>query len=48
MKAEIGHLLHDDLARRQLARNALETVQQRHTCLHRAHQFEEICQELSK
>jgi spore maturation protein CgeB len=48
MKAEINHLLHDDVARRQLSRNALETVQQRHTCLHRARQLEEICQELSK
>jgi spore maturation protein CgeB len=48
MTAEIAHLLKDDLARRQLSRQALDTIQQRHTCLHRARQFEEICQELGR
>ena len=48
MTEEIKRLLHDEGARRQLSRNALETIQQRHTCFHRALQFEEICQELSK
>jgi spore maturation protein CgeB len=47
MTAEIDHLLRDELARRQLSRNALDTIQQRHTCVHRARQFEEICQELN-
>jgi spore maturation protein CgeB len=48
MQAEIAHLLRDDEARRQLSQQALETIQRRHTCLHRARQFEEICEELSK
>jgi len=48
MKAEIANLLKDDLARRQLSRQALDTIQQRHTCLHRARQFEEICEELGR
>jgi spore maturation protein CgeB len=48
MAAEIAHLLRDETARRQLSRQALDTIQQRHTCLHRARQFEEICQELGR
>jgi hypothetical protein len=48
MTAEVAHLLKDDLARRQLSWQALDTIQQRHTCLHRARQFEEICQELGR
>ena len=48
MTAEIAHLLHDEVARRQLSRQALNTIQQRHTCLHRATQFEEVCQELGR
>jgi hypothetical protein len=48
MTAEVAHLLKDDLARRQLSSQALDTIQQRHTCLHRARQFEEICQELGR
>lgn len=47
MTAEIAHLLKDDEARGQLSRQALETIRQRHTCAHRARQFEEICQELA-
>jgi spore maturation protein CgeB len=48
MTAEIAYLLKDDRARRQLSRQALDTIQQRHTCVHRALQFEEICQELGR
>jgi spore maturation protein CgeB len=48
MTAEIEHLMKDGLARKQLSRQALDTIQQRHTCLHRARQFEEICQELGR
>ncbi len=46
MKCEIARLLRDDLARQQLSRNALETIRQRHTCAHRARQFEQICEEV--
>jgi spore maturation protein CgeB len=48
MKAKIAHLLEDDQARDQLSRNALQTIRGRHTCLHRARQLEEICEELGK
>lgn len=48
MKAEICHLLRDESARQQLSRNALATIRKRHTCSHRASQFEEICKELGK
>lgn len=48
MTAEIAYLLKDELARGQLAGQALDTIRQRHTCVHRAHQFEEICQELGR
>lgn len=48
MKAEIAHLMRDRQAREQLSQNALETITRRHTCLHRAEQFEEICEELGK
>ena len=48
MTAEVDYLLKDASARRQLARQALDTIQQRHTCFHRARQFEEICQELGR
>lgn len=48
MEAEIRHLLRDDLAGKQLASQALETIQKQHTCLHRARQFEQICEELDK
>ena len=48
MTAEIAYLLKDDLARRQLSSQALETIQKRHTCLHRARQFQEICEELAR
>lgn len=48
MAAEIAYLLGDEPARRQLSENALETIQQHHTCFHRARQFEEICEELNR
>jgi spore maturation protein CgeB len=48
MTAEIAHLLRDKEARRQLSEKALETIQKRHTCIHRAQQFEEICEELGR
>ncbi len=48
MQAEIAWLISDPEARCQMATHAFETVLSRHTCLHRARQFEEICQELSK
>jgi spore maturation protein CgeB len=48
MAAEIEHLLGDDLARRQIANNGLETVRSRHTCAHRAQQLLEICDELGR
>jgi len=48
MQAEISHLLHDESARRQLARHGLETIRQRHTCAHRAQEFLQICQELGR
>ncbi len=43
MVAELGHLLRDEHARRQIAANGLETVRSRHTCAHRAQQLLEIC-----
>jgi spore maturation protein CgeB len=48
MLAEICHLLQDSVARAQLASNGIETIRQRHTCAHRAKQFEEICEELGR
>jgi spore maturation protein CgeB len=48
MKAEIRHFLDDDRARSQLAEHASKTVQQRHTCAHRAQQLLDICEELER
>ena len=48
MEGEIAHLLRDDSARKQLSLLALETIHKRHTCHHRALQFEQICEELGK
>lgn len=47
MTAELGHLLNDERACRQLAENGQKTIQNRHTCRHRAQQLEEICREIS-
>lgn len=47
MKWEIEYLLRDDKAREQLAANGMETIRKRHTCVHRAQQLVEICEELN-
>jgi spore maturation protein CgeB len=48
MEAELRHLVQDEKARQQMAACGLETIQQRHTCAHRARQLLEICEELGK
>jgi spore maturation protein CgeB len=48
MTAQIAFLLQDHEARQQLSQNAVSTIRHRHTCAHRARQFEEICGELSR
>jgi len=48
MQAQIEFLLKDEVARKQLAENALTTVRGRHTCAHRAAELLDICQELSR
>jgi spore maturation protein CgeB len=48
MKAELRRLLADDAARQQLGMCGLRTIQDRHTCTHRAHELLEICEELGK
>jgi spore maturation protein CgeB len=48
MRGEIEHLLRDEAARRQLSENGRKTVLARHTCMHRAGQLEQICQELAR
>jgi spore maturation protein CgeB len=48
MTAAIEELLQDEAARRQLARNGLETILNRHTCAHRAQELVEICGELGR
>jgi spore maturation protein CgeB len=46
MRAELENLLRDSLARTQLGRNGLQTIQARHTCAHRAEQLIDIYEEL--
>jgi spore maturation protein CgeB len=48
MEAEMRRFLRDDSARRQLAAHGIQTIQQRHTCGHRARQLIDICEELGK
>jgi len=48
MQAEIRYLLQDEKARQQIAANGRETIEQRHTCRHRAQQLLEICEELGR
>jgi spore maturation protein CgeB len=48
MRDAVQRLLRDDAARRQLAKNGLETVRQRHTCQHRARQLIDICEEFTR
>jgi spore maturation protein CgeB len=45
MKDEVEHLLQDEKARKQIAANGLETIRNRHSCMHRAEQLIDICQE---
>jgi len=47
MVHELKYLLSDDSARRQLGESGLQTIRARHTCLHRAQQLTEICEELT-
>ena len=44
----LRELLRDDAARQHLAERGRQTVLARHTCMHRARQLEEICQELGR
>ena len=48
MEAEMRHLMQDERAARQLAANGLKTIQERHTCAHRARQLIEIFEELGR
>jgi len=48
MTAQIAYLLRDEDARKQLAEHASQTIRRKHTCAHRARQFEEICEELGR
>jgi spore maturation protein CgeB len=48
MEAEIRYFLRDARAREQLAAHGRRTVQQKHTCAHRARQLMDICEELGK
>ena len=48
MESEIRFLLADEVARRQIARNGLETIEKKHTCAHRAQQLMQIYEELQR
>jgi spore maturation protein CgeB len=48
MEAEMRHLVADQRARGQIAAHGLKTIQEKHTCAHRARQLLEICEELEK
>jgi len=48
MAAELRRLISDAAAREQIASSGLETIRARHTCAHRARQFQDICEELGK
>jgi spore maturation protein CgeB len=48
MRAELENLLRDSLARTQIGRNGLQTIQARHTCAHRAEQLIDIYEELGR
>ena len=48
MEAEIRYFLRDGRARQQLAAHGLRTIQEKHTCAHRARQLIDICEELGK
>ncbi len=46
MEARIEYLLRHDDERRSLARHGMESVRQRHSCAHRAREWEAICQDI--
>jgi len=46
MKRELRQLLRDPSRQRQIGQSALQTIQSRHTCAHRAEQLTAICHEL--
>jgi len=48
MQSLLGELLQSESARRQIASSGLETIQQHHTCRHRAEQLMEICGEITQ
>ena len=48
MEGEIRYFLRDGRARQQLAAHGLRTIQEKHTCAHRARQLLEICEELGR
>jgi len=48
MEGEMRHLIEDENARKQLATQGRKTIENRHTCRHRARQLLEICEELDK
>jgi spore maturation protein CgeB len=48
MEAEMRHLLADQRAREQLAAHGFKTIQEKHTCAHRACQLIDICEELGQ
>jgi len=47
MMADLRFLLDDERARKQLAQHGIRTIQERHTCAHRARQLISICEELA-
>ena len=47
MVSEIVHLLRDEQACRQLGESGLQTIRAHHTCMHRAQELTEICEELT-
>ncbi len=48
MEDEMRHFLRDDQARQQLAARGLKTIQEKHTCAHRARQLLDICEALGR
>ena len=47
MKAALQDLLKDEKARRQIGRQAVDTIHRSHTCAHRARQLISICEEIA-
>ena len=48
MQAIVQEMSRDERARSQIANNGFHTILQRHTCVHRAAELIQICQELSR